>query len=82
LEVTPSSSSAWVEADVVVELGRRALDGWPFGVEFEGLGCSAVRLLPGVALAVVAQLGCVLARESPELFAVVVEVGGGEPPGR
>src|SRR5919198_6433582 len=84
-EGTPSflrSSSAQVEADVAVNLGRGALDGWPFGVEFEGLGGGAVRLLPGVALAVVAQLGFLLAREGPERFAVVVEVGGGAVPVR
>jgi hypothetical protein len=65
-----------------VELGRRALDGRAFGVEFEGFGGGAVGLLPGVALAVVAQLGWLVGREGPERFAVVVEVGGGAVPVR
>jgi hypothetical protein len=65
-----------------MELGRRALYGRPFGVQFEGPRGGGVRLLPGVALAVVAQLGGSIAREGPERFAVVVEVGGGAVPVR
>jgi hypothetical protein len=75
-------SSAQVEAEVAVKLGRRALDGRPFGVEFEGLGGGIVDLLPGLALAVVAQLGWLLGREAAERFAVIVEVGGGAVPVR
>ena len=75
-------SSAQVEAEVAVKLGRRALDGRPFGVEFEGLGGGIVDLLPGLALAVVARLGWLLGREAAERFAVIVEVGGGAVPVR